>query len=262
MPIAELGGMRIHLEWSGKAGAEVLVLVNSLGSDLHIWDKAVRAFDQDYRVLRYDVRGHGLSSAAPLPYTIAQLGAELLELLDNHAVDRAHVCAISLGGMLAMWLGTHHPQRVGRLILANTAARIGTRQGWEERIAAVQSSGMTPLAHATLERWFTEKYRQEHPAEMESIRRMIERTSAEGYIGCCGVLRDVNLRGDLGKIDAPCLVIAGSADPATPPSEGRALHEALRNSEYLELEASHISAWERGEEFAQAVLSFLQKGAR
>jgi len=262
MPIVELDGARIHYEWSGRAGAEVIALVNSLGSDLHIWDKVVPALEQEYRVLRYDVRGHGLSSAAPLPYTLEQLGAELLGLLDETGVECAHLCGTSLGGMLAMGLAIHHPHRVDRLILANTAARIGTREGWEERIAAVRSAGMEPLARAMPGRWFTEKYRQEHPREMEQICRMIEGTSSEGYIGCCEVLRDADLRGDLARIHAPCLVIAGSADPATPPTGCCALHAALRNSEYLELDASHISAWERAPEFAAAISNFLHKGAR
>jgi 3-oxoadipate enol-lactonase len=262
MPIAEIDGARVYYEWSGRADAETMVLVNSLGSDLHIWDKVVPAFEQKYRVLRYDVRGHGLSSTSTRPYTIAQLGAELLGLFDGAEVGQAHVCGVSLGGMLGIWMGIHHPKRAGRLILANTAARIGTREGWDERIAAVRGGGMAPIAQLMPGRWFTERYRQEHPLEMEQICRMIEGTSSEGYIGCCEVLRDADLRGDLGRIDAPSLVIAGSADPATPPAGCRALHAALRNSEYLELDAAHISPWERGEEFAAAVLNFLHKGAR
>ena len=218
------------------------------------------AFESKYRVLRYDMRGHGESSVAPKPFTIEQLGCDVLGLLDEVEADRASVCGLSLGGLVALWLGIHAPERVNRLIFANTAARIGSRELWEQRIATVRNSGMSQLAAATLERWFTPGYRATHPEEMEQIGEMITATRPEGYAACCAVLRDTDLRSEVGMVEAASLVISGTHDPATPPGDGRALHAGIPNSSYVELDASHLSAWERADEFAGAVLQHLAAG--
>lgn len=256
MSWAELPGLRLHYEVSGPANGPVIVLVNSLGADLHMWDKALPYLEREFRVLCYDAPGHGESTTPPTPYSIEQLGSDLLELLEAIAVESVYLCGLSLGGQVGMWLGIHAPQKIRKLVLANTGARIGTRERWEARIAAVQSLGMVPLAQATLGRWFTAKYCEEHPEEMNQIRTMIERTRLEGYVGCCGVLRDTDLRSEIIAIGTPCLVITGRDDPATPPEDGRALHAGLRHATYLELNASHLSAWERSAEFAGAILKF------
>ena len=159
-----------------------------------------------------------------------------------------------------MWMGIYAPNRVRKIVLANTASRIGTREMWDERIRTVERFGMGPLSKSTPERWFTASYRDRNPDEMERMSRTVANTDANGYAGCCGALRDTDLTGQLGAIGAPCLVIAGTHDPATPPSDGRALHSALRDSSYEELDASHLSAWERPTEFSQAVLRFVERG--
>lgn len=257
MPKVENSDVRLHYELSSNPGGEVLVFSNSLGSNLHMWDKVLPWLEKSYRILRYDTRGHGESSIPPGPYTIAQFGREVLFLLDHLGIERMNFCGLSLGGMVAMWMGNHAPRRVNRLIMANTGARIGTPQMWDERVAVVEKSGMGSLALTGLERWFTPGYREHHPQEMEMIRSMIAATDPRGYASCCGVLRDADLRSEVDAIEAPCLVITGTHDPATPPSNGLALYAALRNSSYVELDASHLSAWERAEEFANAVLAFL-----
>ena len=236
------------------------MLVNSLGSNLHMWDKVLPAFESRYRVLRFDMRGHGESGVSPEPFTIEQLGRDVLRLLDEVKADRASVCGLSLGGLVALWLGIHAPERLHRLIFANTAARIGSQEMWEQRIGTVQDTGMSPLAAATLERWFTPAYRARHPEEMEQIRQMIAATDPRGYTACCAVLRDADLRAQIGAIKAASLVITGTHDPATPPSDGRALHAAIRKSRYVELNASHLSAWECADEFAGAVVQHLAAG--
>jgi len=260
MATSESGGVRLHYELSGNPRGAVLVLANSLGSNLHMWDKVLPAFESRYRVLRFDMRGHGESGLSPQPFTIEQLGRDVLQLLDEVKVDRASVCGLSLGGVVALWLGIHAPARVERLVLANTAARIGNQEMWEQRIATVANTGMSPLAVATLERWFTPTYRERHPEEMEQIRAMIAATDPGGYLACCAVLRDADLRAEIGAIEAPSLVITGTHDPATPPSDGRAIDAALRNSRYLELNSSHLSAWECADEFAAAVVQHLAAG--
>jgi len=258
MPTLETGDVRLHYERSGAVNDPVLVLANSLGSNLHMWDKVLPSLERNLQILRYDTRGHGKSSVPPPPYSIEQLGSDLLLLMDHLSIDRAHLCGLSLGGLVSMWLGIYSPERFERLIFANTAARIGTRDGWEQRIAMVQSSGMDGLALQTVERWITPAYREQHPAEMETIRQMLAATNPTGYCGCCAALRDTDLRGEISAIEAPCMVITGTHDPATPPSDGRAIHSALRDSSFVEFDSAHLSAWEKAEEFAGAVLAFLR----
>ncbi len=257
MATVENGDVRTHYEWSGSDEGEVLVFANSLGSDLHMWDKVLPSLGNRYRILRYDMRGHGKSSIPPGLYTTAQLGSDLLSLLDHLALGRVNLCGLSLGGLVAMWVGIHAPQRVNRMILANTAASFGPPEAWDQRIAYVQSSGMEAMALASLDRWFTPAYREQHPEEMQAVCRMISATNAVGYTGCCGALRDADVRREIAAIEAPCLVIVGAHDLATPPSEGQALESALKNSSLVELNAAHLSAWETPGEFAGAVLEFL-----
>lgn len=260
MPKIEDGGVSLHYELSGITGADVLMFSNSLGSNLRMWDKVLPAFESRYRVLRYDMRGHGESGVPAGPYTVDQLSGDILSLLDHLGIERVDFCGLSIGGMLAMWMGIHAPQRLRRLILANTAARIGTREIWDQRIAALQTAGMASLALMTLERWFTRSYRDAHPDEMEMIRAMVAATDATGYEACCGALRDTDLRGEISAISAPTLIIGGTHDPATSRSDGLALRSALPDSNYVELNASHLSAWERAEEFAAVALEFLSAG--
>jgi len=193
-----------------------------------MWDKVLPALESRYRVLRYDTRGHGKSSVAAEPFTIAELGGDVLRLIDALGVKRASVCGLSLGGLLALWLGVHAPARVDRLILANTAARIGSRELWEQRIATARTAGLSPLVEMMPGRWFTVGYRERHPEEMEQIREMMAETSPAGYIACCEVLRDTDLRDETTELKAPTLVITGTHDPATPPGDGQALHAGIQ----------------------------------
>ena len=262
MPTVENGEVRIHYELSGNENDELLMFGNSLGSNLHMWDKVLPQLQANHRILRYDMRGHGASSVPPAPYTLDQLGRDALLLLDHLHIDRLNFCGLSMGGMVAMWLGIHESHRINRMILANTAACIGTHEMWDARIAAVTRDGMQPLSVASMDRWFTPQYREQHGDEMTFIRDMIASTDPKGYLACCGVLREADLRSAISAIQAPCLVITGKHDPATPPSDGRALVAALPHTNYLELDSSHLSAWERPEEFSAAVIAFLDKGGR
>jgi len=262
MPSLEAGDLRIHYALSGREDGEVVLLSNSLGSSMRMWEKVLLALEAEYRVLRYDTRGHGASSVPHGPYTLDQLGGDLLHMLTELEVERVKFCGLSLGGLVGLWLAVHAPQRIEQLVLANTAARIGAPELWNQRIAAVRQSGMEVLAEATLGRWFTPEYRDAHRSEMAQVQQMIASTPADGYCGCCAVLRDADLRADLASIRTPSLVITGKYDPATPPGDGRALASALHGSHYVELESSHMSAWERAVEFTAAVRTFLDEGGR
>jgi 3-oxoadipate enol-lactonase len=257
MPFAELNETRLHYELSGASSAPALVLAHSLGANLHMWDKIVPALERQYRVVRYDTRGHGESAIPSAAFTIAELARDAVQLLDRLQIDQAHFCGLSLGGVVGMKLGIHHADRIARLVLANTAARIGTREGWDERIAEVRSGGLGPIAESAMGRWFTARYIEANPGEIEAIRNMIANTSVDGYLACSAALRDADLRPEVPTIKLRTLIITGSEDPATPPADGRWLEQSIAGSTYLELPSAHLSAWERSEEFQRAVLDFL-----
>lgn len=257
MPTADLNSVRIHYTLEGPAEAPTLVLSNSLGTNVHSWDNILPALASRYRVLRYDTRGHGQSTVSDPPYSIPQLGSDLLQLIDHLRLDRPHLCGLSLGGLTAIWLAIHHPSRFNRFIFANTGARIGTVPMWDDRIATIRTSGMKPLAETMMHRWFTSSFMQQHPQEIALPRAVMEQTDPDGYIGCCLALRDEDLRPHVTEIQSQCLVITGTYDVATPPNLGQWLHEQLTHSKYIELEAAHLSAWEVPEAFQSAILDFL-----
>jgi 3-oxoadipate enol-lactonase len=236
------------------------VIANSLGSSMRMWDKVLSTLEQDNRVLRFDMRGHGKSQVAKTSFTIEDLGRDVLQLLDELQVQLANVCGLSLGGIVALWLGIYAPERVHRIVFANTAARIGNRLLWDQRMETVKSEGMSLVAAATIGRWFTPTFHFQHPEEVETIRAMIAATNPAGYAACCSVLCDADLQAEAGRVVAPSLVIAGAHDPATPPKDARALNVLLQNSKYVELDASHLSAWESADQFAAAVVQHLTAG--
>jgi 3-oxoadipate enol-lactonase len=254
------GPIHYRLDGDGASErAEVLVLSNSLGTDLGLWDAQVPAFAERFRVLRYDGRGHGGSEVTPGPYTVELLARDLLALLDGLALPRVHLCGLSLGGQVGLWLGLHAPERLGRLVVSNTGARIGTVDGWNARIEAVRRDGVDSMARGTMERWFTPAFRERSPVEVERLRRMLLATPAEGYIGACAAVRDLDLRDAVSGIGVPALVITGSADAATPPADSRALAAAIPGARYVELPAAHLSNIEAAEDFTAAVTKFLSE---
>jgi len=247
----------LHHELSGPEGAPVLVLAHSLGTNLGLWEPQLPALEPRFRVLRYDARGHGRSEATAGPYTIELLARDVLELMRGLEIERAHFCGLSIGGLLGMWLGAHAPEKIGRLVLANTAARIGTRERWDTRIQEVQRNGTRHLAPDLTARWFTPAFRERAPDACAAAARMLEQTSADGYAGCAAAIRDADLEPSLAAIRAPTLVIAGREDPATPPDEGRALARAIAGARFCELPASHLSNLEAPEAFNAELVRFL-----
>lgn len=257
MPVADLHHVSLHYEISGPESAPAVVFSHSLGTDLHMWDRIVPHLERDFRVLRYDTRGHGGSSTPDSPWSLRLLAEDLLCLLDALCLDGVQFCGLSLGGQVGLWLGVHSPDRIHKMVLANTAAKIGSRESWDARMATVQSQGMAQIADTAPDRWFTGPYIASHPDEMRRVRELVQHTPQPGYLACCAVLRDTDLRGDLAHIQTPCLIIAGTHDAPTPPADGRALHSGLPHAAYAELDASHLSAWEQPDEFAGLVRNFL-----
>jgi len=252
-------GCRIACRFDGPQDAPLLVLSNSLGTDMGMWEPQMAAWTQAFHVLRYDQRGHGGSDAPAGAYSIDRLGRDAVELLDALGIARVHFCGLSLGGMTGQWLGVHAPERIDRLVLANTSAHMGPPSAWQGRIEGVLRDGMAPLAEASIARWFTPDFPARFPEAVEPIRAMLLATNPAGYAGCCAAIRDMDQRRTIALIDRPTLVIGSKLDPATPPPHSEALARAIEGAELLMLEAAHLSNVERPDAFARAVLDFLTR---
>jgi 3-oxoadipate enol-lactonase len=257
MPFVDLHGSRTHFRIEGPRGAPVLVLSNSLGTDFSMWDPQAHPLSGRFQLLRYDSRGHGRSELPPGPCIVANLAEDVLGLLNNLGIERAHFCGLSIGGLVGMWLATHNLERVNKLILCNTAAAIGTPEFWDKRINAVRQGGIGPIAGAVIERWFSSSFRLRSPELVEAMHEKLLATSPEGYIACCEAIRDNNQRETAAGIEAPTLVIAGTRDVVTPPTESRFIADKIRHSRYAELDTGHLSNIEQPQEFNKAVEEFL-----
>jgi 3-oxoadipate enol-lactonase len=258
MPFAQVGDLRTHYAVTGDQDA-VLVFSNSLGTDFSMWDPQMAELQRRFRILRYDTRGHGQSSVTPADYSIEQLGRDVLDLLDSLGLDRVHFCGLSMGGMIGMWLAIHAPNRLHRLVISNTAARIGTKQMWNGRIATVRENGMKSVAAAVIERWFTPEFRASSAEKVARAQRMLENSPPEGYAACCAAIRDMDQRETVARIKASTLVIYGASDPVTPSAEAQFLTAQIRGSVAVELAAAHLSNIEQADAFTEAVRSFLSR---
>jgi len=206
MPIVKSGETRIHYALEGQGGTPSLVFSNSLGANYSMWDPQAAEFRKRFRVLRYDTRGHGQSSVTPGSDSIEQLAKDVIALLDALDLDRVHFCGLSMGGMIGMWLGVNAPERLNKLVLCNTAAKIGTSEFWNARIDAVQKNGMKSVASAVVERWFSPAFRHKSPATISSTLKMLEEANPDGYVACCAAVRDFDFRQQLINIHIPALV--------------------------------------------------------
>jgi 3-oxoadipate enol-lactonase len=253
----EVPGATLHFRLDGPERAPVLVLANSLGASLAMWDGQMAALTRDFRVLRYDMRGHGASSVSALPVDIACLGRDVLSLLDAIEATSAHFVGLSLGGMVGLWLGANAPARMKSLVLSNTAARIGTVDSWNARIGAVEKSGMETIVETVLARWFTPRFREQAPERVEPLRRMLLATDCTGYVAGCAAVRDADLRDSVASVRVPTLVITGALDSASPPSDGRWLAERIAGANHVELQTAHLCNIEAESAFNHSVVDFL-----
>lgn len=249
----------VHHEAAGPERAPALLLSNSLGSTLAMWDPQVAPLAERFRVVRYDLRGHGRSPVPDGPYSLDDLGADALALLDRLEIERAHVAGISLGGMVSMWLAIHAPDRVDRVLPCCTSARLGPPEGWVERAELVRRKGTQAVAPSVVERWLTPAHREAHPDAVSRLRGMIAATPSEGYAACCSAIEHMDLRGELGRVRAPTLVIAGEEDPATPPEHGELIASLIPGAR-LEVigHAAHLANLDQPEAFTELMLGFLE----
>lgn len=251
-----------NIDLQGPEGAPVLVFSNSLGTTLDMWDAQAHTFSSQYRVLRYDTRGHGASVVSPGPYQFAQLGGDVLAILDSLGIDQAHFCGISMGGLTGLWLGVHAGARMRSITVANSAAKIGAEASWRDRAALVRANGaaaMQTLADSSPSRWFTEGFIASQPQVVRAAQAWIAGIAPEGYASCCEALAAEDLRADIARIQTPTLLIGGSADPVTTVADAQAMHDAIASSELATVPASHLSNLEVPQAFDLALGSFLQK---
>ena len=258
MAFAKLSDAQLFYQWDGPEGAPVVLFSNSLGTTHHMWDSQIEAFGKDFRILRYDSRGHGQSSVTPGPYNIAQLAGDVVQLLDLLKLKRVFFCGLSIGGMVGMQLGTTAPSRFHKIVLCNTAAKIGTPDTWNARITAVQQGGMKAIAGAVVDRWLTAGWRASHAGETANVQEMVETADASGYVATCAAVRDADFRDKLHAVQTPTLIISGTHDPATTPADGHFLESKIRGAKYAELPTAHLSNIEAREEFNRTVLGFLK----
>jgi 3-oxoadipate enol-lactonase len=257
MPFAQLEDVRIHYDLAGPTSAPILVFSNSLGATLSMWDPQMPAFQKQFRILRYDTRGHGQSSVTPGPYTIEQLGRDVVALLDQLQLDRVYFCGLSMGGQTGMWLALNASDRFHRLVLCNTAANIGTPEMWNARIEATRKDGMSSISTAVMERWFSSDFRASSPDVIAVTKQLFERTNPDGYVANCAAIRDFDARETISAIRVPTLVIAGTHDAATTPADGHYVADHIAGARYVELDAAHLSNIEKRDHFNTELSAFL-----
>jgi 3-oxoadipate enol-lactonase len=257
MPTVQSNGCAIHYEVEGAADKPVLMLCNSLGTTLHMWDGQMPQFLQHFRVVRYDRRGHGKSDAPSGAYTMDMLGRDALAVLDAANVHKAHWCGLSMGGMVGMWMGGNAPERINKLILSNTCAYYENKQMWNDRLALAKEKGLQALVQGTLERWFTKDFREQEPKKVKVIGDMFLATKTDGFVGCGSAVRDMDHRPLLPKITAPTLIIAGKQDAGTTVEMADVIRRGIPGASMTLFDAAHISNVECQHDYTDAVLGFL-----
>jgi 3-oxoadipate enol-lactonase len=260
MGIASINGVALNYRLSGAEGGSPLILVNSLGTDLAIWNDVLPLLTPRHRVLTYDKRGHGFSETPPGPYSIDDHVADLLALADHCGFSSFALCGISIGGMIALRLAGRQPRRVQKLVLCDTGVKIGTAETWNNRIAQVQQDGMAGIAGTVLERWLSPDFRDRRPAEFARWRKMLESCPAEGYVASCAAVRDADLSADLARISVPTLAVFGEHDIVTPPDLAQQLADAIPGAKRKIIRhAGHVPAIERPEELGALIRDFLNE---
>jgi 3-oxoadipate enol-lactonase len=260
MKFCRVGDLSLHYADEGPRTPDAVVLVNSLGSDLRIWDEVAPAIAAHHRVIRFDKRGHGLSSVGPAEARMEDFVADLAGLLDALAIDRVTLVGLSIGGMIAQLFHARHPARLASLVLCGTAHRIGTAESWAARIETVCADGIAAVADATMERWFTSKFRATRRAELEGCRNMLIRTPLAGYIAGCAALRDADLTEVARAIAVPTTCIVGRDDGATPVDLVRSLADLVPSAAFHVLDqAAHIPCVEQPEAMVRLIEQHLRE---
>lgn len=253
-----LGSHLHHVQIDGPADGAVVIFANSLGTDLRIWDDVVKPLTGSLRVIRYDMRGHGLTSAPEPPYSIGHLAEDLERLIDALQIPRVTICGISVGGQVALQVAQDRPHQVQGLILCDTSYRIGTPDMWRQRMATVREKGMPAVSDAVISRWFSETYRSLKPDEAAGYQYMLERCTVAGYTGVCAALHDADLESVARGVGCRTLVLCGDQDQATPPELNKALADAIPGAHFRSIPgAGHLPCIEQPAILSAHVASFV-----
>ncbi|GGB42834.1 3-oxoadipate enol-lactonase [Roseibium aquae] len=260
MKMMRVNDVTLHMSDTGQTERPALVFSNSLGTDFRLWDRVAPAFSGHFRIVRYDKRGHGLSEAPPPPYAMSDHVGDLEALLDRLDIRDAIVAGLSVGGMIAQGLAAKRPDLVRALVLADTAARIGTRDLWNERIAKVEHGGIEAIAENVLERWFSEEFRNQHPEEVQGWRAMVTRTPVNGYAGTSFALRDTDYSVPTSHLKLPVLCLGGSEDGSTPPAVVKATADLIPGARFVEIpDAGHLPCIDQPAAMIDAMQAFFQE---
>lgn len=249
--------MNTHYTLQGTPNSPVLVFSNSLGTNLHMWDAVVPLLLPYFQILRYDTRGLGQSEVTPEPYQVALLGQDVIDLLDQLGFQKVYYCGLSMGGQIGQWLGIHHPDRLHKLILSNTGAKIGTQEAWNDRIALIQKEGLQAILEGSMKVWFRPQFLEQAEEQIKVSQGMLLANEVLGYANCCAAVRDADFREDLAKISVDTLIITGDEDPATTVTDAEFMRDKIPQSQLKVLAARHIPSIEQPEAFAEALLDFL-----
>ena len=250
-------GCRIAYRFDGRADAPVLMLSNSLALSFHMWDGLFERLSRRFRVLRYDLRGHGGSDVPPGAYSLPRLGCDVVELLDHLALERVAFCGTSIGGFIGQWLGIHAPERLSRLVLSNTSPYVGPASQWDELIGQTLGQDIGATADALLDRWFSPSMAKRDPATVAHFRSMILQTAPAGIAGCLAAVRDADFRRTVPLVSTPTLVIGGEEDTPTLPSHSEAIAAAVPGAKLQFLPGIHMLCAEHPQAYADLVVPFL-----
>lgn len=260
MKIAKINNTHIHYKDSGPHKRPTVVLANSLGADYRLWDRLAEYLEKNYRVIRYDKRGHGLSDISSTPYSIKTLAEDLAALLDYLKIDKSFICGLSVGGLIAQQLAVSNPELVQGLILCNTSPKIGTESIWNDLISALKKDGINNVADTISDGWFSDKFKAEKKAEIEGWKNMLIRTTQEGYIATCEAIQSADLTDSIEQINVPVLCIAGSEDFVTPAKDVQDMAMMINDASFKRIDgAAHLPPIEKPEMLAFHINEFISE---
>ena len=255
-------GIAINYRFDGPEGAPVVMLSNSLGTNYTMWDKQIPALTENYRVLRYDTRGHGSTEVTPGAYTLDQLVEDAKGLLDALAIESVHFVGLSLGGIIAQQFAVKYPALLKSIALCDTSSLIGPMELWDGRIGTAESEGLEAMIGPTLERWLTKPFRDAHPGEVEKISAMFCNTDVAGFVGCSHAIRVTDNNPILVQISVPTIIIVGEDDGGTPVPMSEILHAGIPGSDLVVIQqAAHLSNVEQPEIFNETLLGFIGRNS-
>ena len=249
--------MKTNFKIQGTPNSPVLMFSNSLGATMAMWDELIPDLLPYFRVLQYDTRGHGQSEMTEGPYSIAQLGNDVIDLLDELNIDKVYFCGLSMGGLIGQWLGINHPERIEKLIISNTDSKIGTAEGWNERIKTINENGMSSIMEGTMGKWFTKGFRGSNPSRVAEMTQLFLANRIDGYTACCAAIGAADFRDAIKTISVETLIITGDEDTVTNVAAAEKMQEEIPNAKLKVFHARHLPSTELPTEYAETLIDFI-----